>query len=202
MASAQETFTPRFMVGVTGGVNLSNMIFQPKVEQGLKVGYDAGVILRYDIEEYAGIWVELDYSERGWKEKPIDHPDLSYTRTLNYINMPVMTHFMIGKGAFKITIDAGVHFGYLLGESSEGNFPEKDLSGVVVKQHEMPVVNKFAWGLGGGLGTEYHFNKYVAGIRGSYVYGLGEIYNNTRKDYFGKSSEQVIAVKLYFLYKF
>lgn len=200
--SAQDDFTPRFMTGVTSGVNLSNMIFSPKVEQGLKVGYDAGVIFRYDVVPYAGIWLELDYSVRGWKEKPFEYPDLSYERTLSFINMPVMTHFMIGKGPLKVTIDAGAHFGYFLSEHSKSNFPTENVSGVVVAQHNMPVENKFAWGIGGGIGGEYHFKNYVAGIRASYVYGLGEIYGNTRKDYFGKSSEQIIALKFYFLYKF
>lgn len=202
LLAQQEVFSPRFMAGFTGGVNLSNMIFQPKVDQGLKIGYDGGIILRYDVVPYAGIWLEVDYSSRGWREKPMDLPELKYTRTLNFINIPVMTHFMIGNGPLKVTIDAGTHFGYLLSEQSEGNFPENRPNGVVVAQHNMPVENKFAWGIGGGLGGEYHLKNYVAGVRISYVYGLGEIYGNTRKDYFGKSSEQVAAAKVYFLFKF
>lgn len=199
---AQEEFRPRFMAGVTGGVNLSNMIFQPKVEQRIRVGYDAGLVLRYDATEFAGIWLEVDFSNRGWLEKPVEHPDLYYERTLRFVNVPVMTHIMIGKGPLKVTVDAGAHFGYLMSEHSKGNFPETAPSGVIVKQHSMAVENKLAWGIGGGVGTEYHKERYVAGVRASYVYGLGEIYGNSRKDYFGKSSEQVVAVKLYLLYKF
>ncbi|MBR8703538.1 porin family protein [Porphyromonas levii] len=208
-------YQPRFMVGPTVGINISNMIFAPKVYQGLKIGYDAGVVLRYDVGHVydmpnvaGGIWLEVDYSVRGWKEKPRDLPEqyaksnLTYQRTLSYVSVPVLTHLTFGQKALKFTVDLGAHFGYLLAESSSGNFPKEGIQGVVTRQHTMPVEHKFAWGIGGGVGSEYHFDKIVAGIRASYVYGLGEIYGNSRSDYFGKSSEQVIAAKAYVLFSF
>lgn len=208
-------YKSRFYIGPTAGVNISNMLFTPTVNQGLKLGYDAGVVLRYDVGHVydlpnvvGGIWLEVDYSVRGWKEKPKDLAEeyaklgLSYERTLSYINIPVMTHLMFGSGALKLTVDAGAHFGYLLAESSVSNFPDSKVPGVVTKQHSMPVKNKFAWGIGGGIGSEYHFTKIIVGLRASYVYGLGEIYGNSRSDYFGKSSEQIISTKAYVLFSF
>lgn len=216
--SAQEETEPfkrRFMIGPTGGINISNLIFTPRVEQDPKIGFDGGIILRYDIgyvynlsNVIGSIWIEFDYSQRGWLEKPKDLDEsynklgLFYDRTLTFINMPIMTHLSFGKKALKLTVDMGAHFGYLIAENTKSNFPDQKIKGVVTRQHSMPVENKFAWGIGGGVGVEYHFKHLVAGIRGSYVYGLGEIYGNSRSDYFGKSSEQVIAVKAYLLYAF
>ncbi|MDO5035360.1 MAG: porin family protein [Porphyromonas sp.] len=208
-AVAQESKFPRLLIGPTGGINLTSLIFQPNVEQTLKMGYDGGIVIRYDVDKDAmglkgvdaGIWLEIDYSSRGWHEKPEEHPDYYYERTLNFINVPFMTQFLVGQGPFKFTVNMGAQFGYLLSEQSSTNFPEEGVP-VVTEQHNMPVENKFAWGLGGGIGGEYHFGKVVAGLRGSYVYGLGEIYGNSRKDYFGKSSEQIISAKLYLLYAF
>lgn len=210
--SAQE-FTPRFLIGPTGGINISNVIFTPKVQQDPKIGFDAGVVLRYDIgyvydltNVMGGIWLEVDYSQRGWLEKPKDLDEeysqlgLFYDRTLTYANIPVMTQLTFGKKALKFTVDMGAHFGYLVSESSKSNFNGIKVPGVVTRQHDMPVEHKFAWGLGGGVGTEYHFPKFIVGLRGSYVYGLGEIYGNLRSDYFGKSSEQIFAVKAYLLF--
>lgn len=210
-----ETFKRRFMIGPTAGVNLSNLIFTPKVQQDPKIGFDAGVVLRYDIgyvynlsNVVGGIWIEFDYSQRGWLEKPkdLDEPynklGLFYDRTLTFVNMPIMTQLTFGKKALKLTVDMGAHFGYLISENSKSNFGDQKIPGVVTRQHSMPVENKFAWGIGGGVGTEYHFSHFVAGLRASYVYGLGEIYGNSRSDYFGKSSEQIAAAKAYFLYVF
>lgn len=210
-----EPFQRKFMIGPTAGVNLSNLIFTPRVQQDPKIGFDAGLVMRYDIgyvynlsNVVGGIWIEFDYSQRGWMEKPKDLEEpynqlgLFYDRTLTFVNMPIMTQLTFGKKALKLTIDMGAHFGYLISESSKSNFGDQKIPGVVTRQHEMPVENKFAWGIGGGVGTEYHFSHFVAGIRGSYVYGLGEIYGNSRSDYFGKSSEQIIAIKTYLLYSF
>lgn len=210
-----QDFKRRFMIGPTAGVNLSNMIFTPKVQQDIKMGFDAGVVMRYDIgyvydltNVVGGIWIEVDYSQRGWLERPKDLDEkynqlgLFYDRTLTFVNVPIMTHLTFGRNNLKFTVDVGTHLGYLISESAKSNFGDQKVPGVVTRQHDMPVENKLAWGLGGGIGTEYHFSKFVAGIRASYVYGLGEIYGNSRKDYFGKSSEQIASVKAYFLIAF
>lgn len=192
-----------FYSGITGGLNASNMIFAPTITQKTHWGYDAGIIFRADVISFAGLWLEVDYSSRGWTEKNEDHPDLKYSRTLNYINIPFMTHFRIGKKALKFTIDVGPHFGYFISESSSSTYQtEEEKNTVITKQHDMPVENKFAWALGGGPGIEYHLKKQIIGLRMSYCYGLGEIYGNKRKDFFGKSSEQIYSAKIYYLYKF
>lgn len=197
-------FVPRLMLGGTGGVNLSNVILQPSLRQALHIGYDGGVVLRYDVASFAGIWLEVDYSSRGWTEVHDDLPDYKYDRTINFVNVPVMTHFMIGGGPFKLTVDAGAHFGYYLGESSTVTpLPESSKVTPFDKHHETPVQNPFFWGVGGGIGAEYHFGRhFVAGLRGSYVYGFGDLFKNSRSDIFVKSSEQIIAVKAYLLYAF
>lgn len=208
VAAAQSTktdFRPRFMIGPTMGVNLSSVIFQPKVEQKFKIGYDGGVVLRYDATTYAGIWLEVDYSVRGWKEVPELYPQRYYEQTLRFINIPFMTHFMIGSGPLKLTIDGGTHFGIYLSESNRNNYPgegEEKLERVYTAHHGLQVQKKFAWGLGGGVGAEYHLSSMVIGARLSYVYGLGELFNNSVSDVFVKSSEQIFAGKAYILFPF
>lgn len=200
-----SAFAPTFMVGATGGLNMSKVIFQPTLQQELQNGFDAGIIFRYDAIRYAGIWIEIDYSKRGWREVNDNHPTYRYNRHLSFINLPVMTHFMIGKGSFKVTIDAGTHFGYFLSSTSnviEPVKPDPEKNTIIRVHHSLEVENKIAWGLGGGVGMEYHLPKLVVGIRSSYVYGLGDLFKNDRTSFFVKSSEQIFAGKLYLFYKF
>ena len=203
-ATAAPEFRPRLMIGATGGMNLSNVLFQPTLQEELKPGFDAGLVLRYDIVPFAGIWLEADFSSRGWTEVSDNHPGYRYTRTLNFVHVPVMTHFMIGSGPFKVTVDAGSHFGYYLGEKSTLTEPDDPAGGLpFTGHHETAVQKPFFWGIGGGIGAEYHFGgHFVAGLRGSYVYGFGDLFNNTRSDTFVKSSEQIISAKIYLLYGF
>lgn len=202
--SAQEkkAFKPKVMVGPTAGFNLSNVIFVPSIPQGMKQGFDAGLVFRADVEPYAGIWIELDYSQRGWKDRIDENPDLYYERAMTYIHLPIMSHFMMGDGPVKFTIDGGPHFGYFIGDKHYTNITSENSGGLIVKHHEIEIQRKFAWGLGGGLGMEYHAKKFVTGGRLSYYYGLGDFFNNTRADIFGKSSEQIFSAKFYFLYVF
>lgn len=203
-ASPRDAFKPRFMLGTTGGANFSNVLFQPSLQEEMHLGYDAGLVLRYDVTSFAGIWLELDYSSRGWTEVNESIPGYRYDRTLGFVHMPVMTHFMIGGEPFKITVDAGAHFGYYLGESSvETPGDAKTETKPFSKHHEVAVQRPFFWGIGGGIGAEYHFGShFVTGIRGSYVYGFGDLFNNARSDIFVKSSEQIISAKAYILYAF
>lgn len=204
LAKAQEpNFRPRLMIGPTGGVNLTSVIFQPTIQEKIKLGYDAGMVIRYDVTRFAGVWVEVDYSMRGWKEVNEKVPEYEYIRSVSFVNAPVMTHFMIGSGAVKATLDAGAHFGYYLGEKSNTILPDDGKrKGIVTVHHDTPIQNKFAWGVGGGAGIEYHAGHMVIGVRGSYVYGFGDLFHNARSDTFVKSSEQIIAAKAYVLYAF
>ena len=44
--------------------------------------------------------------------------------------------------------------------------------------------------------------RFVIGLRGGYIYNLGELFDNSRTSLFGTSSEQVIDVRTYLLYRF
>lgn len=70
-----------------------------------------------------------------------------------------------------------------------------------VAQDTMAVENKFDYGIVAGLGVEYshpkvgHFQ-----LEARYYYGLGNIYGDSKKDYFGKSNFGNIIVKLTYLF--
>ncbi len=203
-AFAQETDQkPRFMIGPTGGVNFCSVVFQPTIQQVPKLGYDAGVIFRYDVTKFAGVWVEIDYSKRGWKEVNEKVPGYAYMRELSFVNVPIMTHFMVGNSSFKPTIDMGASFGYYLGEHGTTLLPDgKKKVKIPMAHHDTPIQNKLFWGVGGGVGLEYHSAHIVVGLRGSYTYGFGDLFHNARTDTFVKSSEQIISTKAYVLYAF
>ena len=73
VAGAQvQRFKPKVMIGPIGGVNLSNVIFVPSIPQSMKRGFDSGIVFRADLDDYFGIWgiwIEANYSRRGWKDR-------------------------------------------------------------------------------------------------------------------------------------
>ena len=65
----------------------------------------------------------------------------------------------------------------------------------------MSVENKFDYGIAAGLGVELslkHVGHFL--LEGRYYYGLGNIYGDTKRDYFGKSNNSSIIVKLTYLF--
>ena len=65
----------------------------------------------------------------------------------------------------------------------------------------MPVERKFDYGIAAGIGAEYslprvgHFL-----IEARYYYGLGNIYGESKRDYFGKSNFGNIVLKAAYLF--
>ena len=55
--------------------------------------------------------------------------------------------------------------------------------------------------MAGGLGLEFsnrHLGHFL--LEGRYYYGLGNIYGNTKRDYFGRSNFSNIVVKFTYLF--
>ena len=161
----------------------------------------------------------MNYAKVGWKEdilnlsdKPVINQQTGfaekYSRTLNYIQVPVFAHLAWGREqkGMQFFFQAGPQVGFYLSESTEANYDLNnanlsDRSNQTVAQETMAVENKFDYGIAAGLGLEYSHPK--AGhfqIEGRYYYGLGNIYGDTKKDYFSKSNIGNIVVKLTYLF--
>jgi hypothetical protein len=71
----------------------------------------------------------------------------------------------------------------------------------VVAQDTMTVKNKFDYGIAVGAGLEFsnrHFGHFM--IEGRYYYGLGNIYGDSKRDYFSKSNIGNIVLKATYLF--
>ncbi len=210
-------------IGVNGGYVMSNVGFIPKVNQTFHGGLTGGLSFRYVCEKYfstiCAVQAEVNYAQIGWKEQILDVNDApvinqvtrlpeEYSRTINYIQIPVFAHLGWGREekGFQFFFQAGPQIGFCLGESTKTNFNVKDANFAyrvnnVVAQDTMAVENKFDYGIAAGLGLEYshpkvgHFQ-----LEARYYYGLGNIYGDSKKDYFGKSNFGNIVVKLTYLF--
>lgn len=210
-------------IGVNGGYILSNVGFNPKVNQTYHGGITGGVSFRYVCEKYfstvCALQAEVNYARIGWKEEILDINDAlvinpvtgvaeQYSRTMSYIQIPVFAHLGWGRErkGFQFFFQAGPQIGICIGESTSTNFKFSDINmddrvNHTVAQDTMAVENKLDYGIAAGLGLEYshpkvgHFQ-----LEARYYYGLGNIYGDSKKDYFGKSNFGNIVVKLTYLF--
>ena len=210
-------------IGVNGGYMLSNVGFVPKVNQTFHGGYTGGLSIRYVCEKYfnsiCSIYAELNYAQMGWKEDILDREDQpvineetqqaeSYSRTLNYVQLPVFARLGWGKEqkGFQFFFQAGPQLGYYQNDKVTKNFDLDKRNNWMrandeVHQDTMAVENKLDYGIAAGIGMEYSFPKLGHFmLEARYYYGLGNIYKDTKRDYFGKSNNSSIIVKLTYLF--
>lgn len=76
-----------------------------------------------------------------------------------------------------------------------------DRVSTVVAQDTMAVENKFDYGIAVGAGMEYTVPKVGHFlIEARYYYGLGNIYGDSKRDYFGSSNFGNIIIKAAYLF--
>ena len=85
-------------IGVTGGVAMNTIGFDPTIKQNLHIGPTIGVVARFTSEKYfktyCALQLELNYTTLGWNENILDVnskplPD-TYRRDQHYLQLPVL----------------------------------------------------------------------------------------------------------------
>lgn len=194
-----SSFKQELAVGVSFGMDFSSVSFSPKVNQKMKQGYQGGATIRWITENHLGLQAELNFEQQGWKEEFEEQPEYEYSRTINYVELPFLTHIYFGSRRFKFIFNLGPKIGFAFSESTESNLDGAEPNRNNM-QHDMPVEKKFDWGLCGGPGLELSTGIGHFLLEGRYYYALGDIYNSQKKDPFARSANQTIGVKLTYLF--
>ena len=83
-------------VGVNVGMDMTKVDLSPRVKMKSHNGMTFGVTARYMSEKYfkmmCGIQAEINYTQRGWQENIEDGTGDTYSRTMNYIEVPLLAH--------------------------------------------------------------------------------------------------------------
>ena len=199
-------------VGANAGVNMAKVSFSPNIKQQNKMGMVGGVTVRYMTEKYfkmlCGVQMEINYSSRGWKELIEDGSENQYERCMNYIEIPLLTHLAFGtdsrtRGA-QFFLNLGPQIGFILSESEKGiddpNWDPSNRPGHIQEQYGKMADKKFDYGITAGAGVEINTKIGHFLLEGRYYMGLGDFYNNSKRDFFGRSAHTIIGIKTTYLF--
>ena len=197
---------------------------------GITGGLTARYTCEKYFSSICAVTAEVNFAQIGWNEQIWDKNDqpvplhtdptqnLAYKRKMTYVQVPLLAR--LGWGRERNGVQAFIHLGPQIGfyvdDKIESNFDvHQDAfnpsSGVyqysglrsshVVAQDTMAIQNKFDYGIAAGAGLEFS-NRHVGHfmIEGRYYYGLGNIYGNTKRDYFSRSNFGNIVVKCTYLF--
>lgn len=212
-------------VGFNGGYTMSTVGFNPDIPQQQLGGITGGLTVRYTCEKYfnsiCALVGEVNYTQAGWKEDILtaeDQPVINqytgrteqFQRRLTYVQVPLLARLGWGRErkGFQFFFQAGPQVGFFLGDKITANFDydKRNTADRIGAQRDatqdtLGIQNKFDYGIAGGIGLEYSHPKlghFI--IEGRYYYGLGDIFKNSKSDYFGRSNVNNIIVKFTYLF--
>jgi hypothetical protein len=201
---AQTHYDGSFYVGGKAGASFSKIFFNPSVSQKIKTGTVAGVTIRYIEENHFGLIAEMNFEQRGWKEDFYESTQYKYSRTISYVQIPVLAHIYFGrKGRF--FFNAGPEIGFCLGESTNTNFNVDELGSLpdfptkktTVDQMKVKVNHKVDFGISAGLGTEFFVNKKNSVyLEARFYYGLGNVLKSGRTESFSASNSMSLMATI------
>lgn len=189
-------------VGGHAGLTVSRTFFNPSVPQGMKLGGMAGFTFRYIEENHFGLIAELNFEQRGWKENFKD-TDFRYSRTLNYIQIPILAHIYFGSPRTHFYINAGPEIGFMAGDSYSANFNPAEiteisgfpLQGRQIAQLTLPAEPKVDFGISGALGAEYFTDsKSSFTLEARFYYGLGNALKCGRTQTFSSANAMSVMI--------
>lgn len=193
-------------VGFSGGISDNSVSFTPRIKQNGFMGITGGLTARYISEKYfnmiCGAQLELNYTQLGWNENINDGTGDTYSRSMNYIQLPFLAHLAFGKEkrGLQFFFNLGPQIGFLLNEKEKMSKNFSISSRSVTQQYGKLVDKKFDYGITAGMGVELRTGAGNFLVEGRYYYGLADFYNSTKKDYFSRSAHTTIFAKITYLF--
>lgn len=196
-------------IGFTGGYTMNTMDFMPKIKQTQKGAPMIGFSSRYVCEKYfttiCAVALEVQYNNLGWKEVIEDGSENTYKRDWHFIEMPILMQMGWGRErrGFKFIFEAGPQVGIYLGGKEHRGGATWDTShrpNGVVYQYGKDPDRTFDYGIAAGLGLEFSSPIGHLLLQGRYYYGLGDMYDNSKRGDFGRSANQTIQIKMTYLF--
>lgn len=100
-------------VGVRAGYGSYGAYFEPPSLRGnqvLLLEPNFGFVAVFNDKCNAGLQFEVNYAVKGWREKSRNSDTASYKREITYLEVPLMTHFELGRDWFRIYGIFGPYF--------------------------------------------------------------------------------------------
>lgn len=210
-------------VGPRLGLNMSTLSIMPslvnytQVSQFVpKLGLNAGVVIKYRFIDALAVQTEINYNRKGLKAKVDEmHNDTAligkWDYSFDYIEIPLMFKYLIGKSRVGPFVEAGVYYGYLFNakysEYAEyGNDVildnERDLDKEYADENDNTKTNRHEYGFKLGLGANFEVNNSLVFVALRFSQGLTDFvtYRNT-PDNHDKTYNRVFQISVGYLFE-
>ncbi len=195
--SAVSPAVAQHYIGIRGGWGGGMGRIEPKPdEQGTVWGlYHGGISWKYYSREKAvgGVQADLLFMQQGFRSYDLsDVPEGStekaeresyYQRTVNSITLPIywQTHGYLFMRRMRVFLNLGVTLSYNFSSKEEShNYVHNETTGGTYDMR-LERDNPLTYGLGGGAGIGWSFDRLEILFEGRYYFGYGDIYRNRNR---------------------
>jgi len=189
LSYGQSDFKPETNIGIKTGGTVSIVRFDPTIGQIINYGFVGGLSFKHIEQKNLGLQMELNYMQAGWKEN-LDSIG-SYSRRLNYIHFPLMTHFYMENKA-RAFANFGPYVSYLFAENESIDTISEENERAY---YQTKIANKAEFGLCFGLGLIPHTSIGIFQIEGRVNMSLNNIYKE-KESPFVSSKNLIIELTL------
>ncbi len=168
-------------IGLKGGVTLPNVFLtqetltQEDLDATTFLRYTGGVAVQFFVEKNFGLQVELNYTERGWKQnfgsRANPNPPEVYEVELDYIELPILAHAYLGRKNLRLFLNAGVYVAYLFDHKVTRTAVEED-DERIDQLYDARFQNNMDLGVRGGGGFEIVTRAGIFQVEGSFSWGF------------------------------
>ena len=160
----------QWRVGVNGGADLNHFIIDKQYQNDYRFndrwGVTMGVMGQYDVTDWAGVRIELDWTQKNYRQDRRNWKICDYQYVNNYLQLPVMGTFSFGGQQVRGFVNLGVYGGYWLNSRRKG-FDSSNLNGRTYEFTEKVDFydnrdQRWDFGFVGGGGVEYRFARHWA----------------------------------------
>lgn len=202
-AVSQTHYSSNVALGVKGGIDMSQVFFNPSVRQKFALGSTGGITFRYIEENHFGLIAELNFAQRGWSENFEEAP-YNYTRTTDYIELPILAHIFFGRRG-RFFFNAGAQVGMYLGDHVKANFDPSEMATLpdfpyrnrMNEQMLLKVSQKMDYGIAAGLGGEFNINpRNSISLEARFYFGLANLFPSKRADTYSASNQMTLSATI------
>ena len=155
------TATAQLSVGLRAGYGAFGAHFEPPALTGNQVPLyepNFGFVAIFNDKSNAGVQVEVNYAVKGWRDQDRDFDSIEYKREITYIEVPLMTHFELGRSWFRIYGVVGPSIAFKQSESSTSKNFDAYLAGNPYDLYNQKI-RKIDFGNKAGLGFRINFGQ-------------------------------------------
>ncbi len=133
---------------------------------------------------------------KGWQQL-IPGVDGYYRVDMNSVDIPILSHFVLGKKDVRFIFTIGPHLSFTYSSDFETTFEDDVLFSQVFLYNDR-IDNRFTYGLSAGMGLKYVKNKNVVQLEARFS---NDFQNNVTDERLTYAQHQVFSVTLSYLYQ-